>query len=377
MPQIGVLIKPASSKCNMQCKYCFYHAIADNRSTQDFGFMKEETIEKIVKKMLAFASGKATFSFQGGEPTLSGLDFYKKVIEYEQKHNVHSVEIENCIQTNGILINDDWAQFLHENRFLVGLSVDGPGEIHDANRVDGKGKGTFQRVMHTVSLFKKYEVDFNILFVVSALSAKSPEKIYNFFKKHDFRFLQFIPCLDPEGTKRGLHSYSLKPELFETFLKKLFDCWSRDFLSGREVSIRHFDNYIRIIMGMQPETCCMTGQCQCQFVFESDGSAYPCDFYVTDQWRMGHIDSDELMEMYQTDVCRKFLVSAGDVRSLCQGCKWLTLCRGGCRRDRENTLTGEIERNYYCKAYVGFFEYAFPKMMEVAKFVAQKNAPKM
>lgn len=373
MPPIGVLIKPASSKCNMRCKYCFYHSIADNRITKDFGYMNEEIIELIVKKTLAFASGKATFSFQGGEPTLCGLEFFKKVIEFEKKHNVHSVEVENCIQTNGLQMDDDWARFLHENRFLVGLSLDGPSEIHDVHRVDGKGKGTFQRVMHTVNLFKKYEVDFNILFVVSALSGKSPEKIYNFFKKNDFRFLQFIPCIDPKGTRRGSHPYSLKPDVFEMFLKKMFDCWRRDLLSGREISIRHFDNYIRMIMGMQPEACSMMGKCQCQFVFESDGSVYPCDFYVTDQWRMGHIASDELMEMYETEVCRKFLASAGDVRSLCQGCKWIKLCRGGCRCDRENTMSGEIERNYYCKAYTGFFEYAFPRMIEVAKYVTQKS----
>ncbi len=377
MPPIGVLIKPSSSKCNMRCNYCFYHSIADNRTTKDFGFMSEETIEQIIKKTLAFAGGKATFSFQGGEPTLCGLKFFSKVIEFETKYNVHSVEIENCIQTNGLVINDDWARFLHENRFLVGLSLDGPRDIHDASRVDAAGKGTFQRVMKTVSLFRKYKVDFNILFVVSAVNARNPEKIYNFFKKNDFRFLQFIPCVDPKGAERGSHPYSLAPAAFKTFLIKMFDCWRRDFLSGYESSIRHFDNYVRMIMGMKPESCSLTGQCQCQFVFEADGSCYPCDFYVTDEWRIGHIATDELMEMYETPVCKAFLTSAGDVRKLCQGCKWISLCRGGCRCDRENTMSGEIERNYYCEAFYAFFDYAVPRMVEIAKYVAQKNAPRM
>lgn len=369
MPPISVLIKPASGKCNLNCKYCFYHDVAQNRAVADFGFMSLETIELIIKKTLQFAAGYATFSFQGGEPTLCGIDFFKTVIELQNKHNVNHVAINDCIQTNGILIDAAWAEFLHANRFLVGLSLDGPGDLHDAYRTDAKGKGTFARVMQTVALFDKHKVEYNILFTVTGLTARAPDKLYDFFKKHNFNFLQFMPCIDPEDNERGIHEYSLKPEQYAGFLKQFFDKWYADFMGGREVSVRYYDNLVRMIMGQRPEICSLLGSCQCQFVFEADGSVYPCDFYVTDEWKLGNIQQNELLDLYQSDSCQRFINSSLAVAASCRECQWKYLCRGGCRRDRENLRNNSLELNYYCRAYQDFLEYAHPRLIKLAEYV--------
>ena len=374
MPPVSVLIKPASSQCNLKCRYCFYHDVAESRAVADFGLMSRETLEIIIQKTLAFAEGHASFAFQGGEPTLSGLDFFRDVVDLQEKHNVNRVSISNALQTNGHLINAAWAQFLHDNNFLVGLSLDGPAEVNDAFRVEAGGKGSHARVMRAAGLFDKYEVDHNILFTVTGASARRPGQLYEYFKQHDFNFLQFMPCLDPLGGERGGHDYSLTPERYAEFLKKFFDKWAADFLGGREVSVRYFDNLVRIIMGTPPEMCSLLGSCQCQFVFEADGSVYPCDFYVTDEWKLGDIREKGLPELYENETCRNFITSSHAAPPECLECEWKNLCRGGCRRDRDPSGDGEPAKNYFCKSYKEFLGYAFPKLVEVARYVRDYHA---
>jgi len=375
LPPISVLIKPASSKCNLKCEYCFYHDVASNRTVADFGFMSLETIDVIISKVLQFASGYATFSFQGGEPTLCGLDFFRSVVKLQNEHNGNKVAINNCIQTNGYLIDDEWARFLHDNKFLVGLSLDGPHDLHDRYRVDAAGKGTHERVVRTAALFNKHKVEYNILFVVTEATARRPDKLYDYYKANHYNFLQFMPCIDPEDTERGSNRYSLTPQSYAHFLKRFFDKWSADFLGGREVSVRYFDNLVRMVMGMSPEMCSLLGACQCQFVFESDGGVYPCDFYVTDEWKLGNIHEHGLLELYETDTCRRFIESSLTAAAACRDCQWKALCRGGCRRDRENPRTGELERNYYCESFTEFLNDAKPRLIELAQYVRKVNAP--
>jgi uncharacterized protein len=369
VPPISVLIKPASSKCNLKCQYCFYHDVSNNRAVADFGFMSLETLETIIRKVLQFASGYATFSFQGGEPALCGIDFFESAVKLMDRHNVNNVKINKCLQTNGLLVDSKWAAFLHDNGFLVGLSLDGPAAFHDQHRVDARGKGTWERVMQTSAIFDEYKVEYNILFVVNKLSARRPDELYNFFKRYNFNFLQFMPCIDPENSKRGMQPYSLEPEYYTFFLKHFFDKWCSDFLGGREVSVRYFDNLVRMAAGLPHEMCGLLGSCQCQFVFEADGSVYPCDFYVTDEWKLGNISENDLPGLYNSDNSRRFRQSSLSTAPICQGCKWKFLCRGGCRRDRENPFTGELERNYYCESYAAFLPYAYPSLMEVARYV--------
>lgn len=373
MPPVSVLIKPASGNCNVRCEYCFYKDITENRDIADFGKMPLDTLETIVCKVLEFADGSATFSFQGGEPTLCGLEFFRKLVVYQKKYNSKDVAVMNCIQTNGVLLDESWAEFLKTNNFLVGLSLDGPKELHDKYRKDAHGNGTYSTVIKKARLLEKYDVDFNILFVVTKASVEKPGKLYSFFQRNNFKYLQFIPCIDPIAEKRGAHGYSLLPVDFTQFLKKFFDRWSEDILSGTDVSIRYFNNLVRIILGQEPETCSMRGTCSCQFVFEADGSCYPCDFYVTDEWRLGNIHEMSIMELFETDTCRSFLKESTAVVQDCIRCKWHRLCKNGCRRDREDSLNITPAKNYFCRAYTDFLSYAYPKLTEIAQQIVRKE----
>ena len=362
MPPVSVLIKPASSLCNLACEYCFYHAIAENREVASYGIMSLDVLEEIVRKVLDFADGMATFSFQGGEPTLAGLDFFRRLIELEEKHNIKGVRIQNCIQTNGTLLDEKWCCFLRANRFLVGLSMDGPAAMHDRFRRRPNGEGTFEAVQKAADMLTEFRVDFNILVVVNGANAKKAQHMYGFFRGKGYRYIQFIPCIDAEGTARGSLPFSLTNEKFAAFLRGFFDKWYAEISRDEEVSVRYFDNLVRIVMGMRPETCSMCGECQCQFIFEADGSVYPCDFYVNDRWRIGNIRDLTIREIAASDTVRAFIESSAPVPEKCARCHWYRLCRNGCRRDRQDNLTGEIGVSCWCEAYQRFFEYAVPRI---------------
>lgn len=368
MPPLSLLIKPSSGNCNLRCRYCFYHSIAENRDVKSYGFMSEDTLEVMVKKAFEYASISCTFAFQGGEPTLIGLPFYQKLIQLQKKYNVKKIKVNNAIQTNGILIDEKWAEFLHENDFLVGLSLDGTKEINDINRVYANGDGSFNQIMKTVKLFNDFKVEYNVLFVVTALTAKHSEKIYNFFSKNNFNYIQFIPCLDPLNEQRGDSNYSLTPKLFTNFLKTMFDFWYRDIKNGKLISIRYFDNLLGMFAGHPPEACGMSGVCQCQFVVEADGSVYPCDFYVLDRWKIGNIATSGFDEMRNSDTAKTFIKDSFELHTDCKQCNWLNICRGGCRRDRD-TFDGSLTKSYFCQSYKDFFEYSVSRFQELRMLI--------
>ncbi len=374
MPPISILIKPASSNCNMRCGYCFYHDLAQTREVGSYGIMNRDTLETVVKKAFDYADTACTFAFQGGEPTLAGLDFYKTLLELEKKYNYKKIQINNAIQTNGISINEEWVAFLAHNQFLTGVSLDGTRDIHDALRPDTASKGTFNRVLRAVNLFKRFGAEYNILTVVSSYVARNTKKVYDFFRNNDFDYLQFIPCLDPLGDKPGGNEYSLTPEDYLSFLKTLFDLWYEDFIGGRAISIRYFDNLVGMLMGYPPESCGMSGRCTCYFVAEADGGIYPCDFYVTDEWRLGSILESDLEMLSNTDIAKRFVEASKPVDQDCKSCRWYSLCRGGCRRNREPFENGMPMLNYYCPAFKGFFEYAGERLRNIAGMLVHKNS---
>jgi len=368
MPPISLLIKPASSACNMNCKYCFYHAIANNRLNAFQGMLSVENLEMIVKEVMETAEGYCSFGFQGGEPTLRGLDFFRQLLEFQKKYNRKKLKVHNAIQTNGMLIDDEWAEFLAQNRFLVGLSIDGPEEIHNMNRTTKDGKDSFNRVMKAARIMEKHGVEFNILCVITGRGARSIEKIYNFFKRQGFRYLQFIPCLEPLESERGTADYSLGADEFGQFLIRLFDLWYRDLTNGEYISIRHIDNLIALVCGRQPELCSMVGHCTIQYVVEGDGGVYPCDYYVFDQWRLGTLGKETLDEMRQSEKARRFIEDSLIIPEKCKACVHLPICRNGCRRDR---LMDNGCINYYCDAWKAFFDYAVPKLRHAAMLLHQ------
>lgn len=367
MKQLCLLIKPSSDKCNMRCKYCFYADIAEKHS-ESLGFMTEKTAENLIKSVMNENPSKVTFMFQGGEPTLIGLDFYRFFTECVKKNNRCNAEIFYAIQTNAYLIDIEWAEFLKNNHFLVGVSLDGTKELHDLFRVDKSGNGTASTVMKSAALLKKFGVEFNILTVVTNPLARKAEAVYNFYKKQGFQYLQFIPCLNPLDDMETDYDFSLSPERYGKFLIRLFDLWVRDIVNGDAVSIRQFDNYLLMLRGMPPESCGFSGMCSMQNVVEADGSVYPCDFYVLDNLRLGNVNVNSFEEI---NIVRKetgFIENSAAIDDACRECEYYPICRGGCKRYREPFVDGIPGRNCFCESYKMFFEHALPTLYKLSRY---------
>lgn len=376
MPAASILIKPASANCNMDCKYCFYKCLSSHREEYSKGFMKEETLEILVREAIAYADGSLTFAFQGGEPTLAGLDFFQKAVELQQKYNNKKLQIENTIQTNGLLIDEKWARFLGEHRFLVGLSLDGPKKMHDRYRKDAGGQDTFARIMHSVQLLEQYHVDYNVVTVVTNDTAKQASFLYKFWKRNHYPFVQFIPCMDEIKRQDGTQErsiYAVEPEQYGKFLCELFDLWYADFVAGEAMDIRMFSNLAQMAAGYPAEECGMNGCCNCYFVVEGDGSVYPCDFYCMDAWKLGNVN-DGFVQMKTSEKAKAFMEASRPVCAACQECPYFSLCRGGCRRWREPFVDGKPGLNQLCPAYRMFFAHASERMERLGVYIRQKYA---
>lgn len=372
MPPVSILIKPASSACNLACSYCFYKDVAAHREHAFEGMLTLDMLEKVISSGMEYAENICSFAFQGGEPTLAGLDFYKRVLEIQQKYQKKGVEIRNSIQTNGMVINEEWAEFLSAHHFLVGLSLDGPAEIHNLNRIDLQQRGSFNTVMRTVRLFRKYQVDFNILCVLTKRNARAIEKVFRFYQKEGFNWLQFIPCLDPFDTSAEKMNYSLTTEDYSFFLTKIFDIWFAEFKKGNYISIRHLDNWLSMMINEPPESCNMTGHCSIQFVVEGDGSVYPCDFYVLDQWNLGKVGELPFADMVKSQKADDFISTSYVVPEDCRNCRWFALCRNGCRRERDAAGV-----NIYCKAVKSFFDSRAPQMRQAVDIILNERRRNM
>lgn len=376
MPAASILIKPASANCNMDCKYCFYKCLSSHREEYSKGFMKEETLETLVREAIAYADGSLTFAFQGGEPTLAGLDFFQKAVELQQKYNNKKLQIGNTIQTNGLLIDEKWARFLGEHRFLVGLSLDGPKKMHDRYRKDAAGQDTFARIMHSVQLLEQYHVDYNVVTVVTNDTAKQASFLYKFWKRNHYPFVQFIPCMDEIKRQDGTQErsiYAVEPEQYGKFLCELFDLWYADFVAGETMDIRMFSNLAQMAAGYPAEECGMNGCCNCYFVVEGDGSVYPCDFYCMDAWKLGTVN-DGFVQMKTSEKAKAFVEASRPVCAACQECPHFSLCRGGCRRWREPFVDGKPGLNQLCSAYRMFFAHTAERMERLGVYIRQKYA---
>ncbi len=374
MPAASILIKPASANCNIDCKYCFYKCLSSHREEYSKGFMKEETLETLVREAIAYADGSLTFAFQGGEPTLAGLDFFQKAVELQRKYNNKKLQIENTIQTNGLLIDEKWARFLGEHRFLVGLSLDGPKKMHDRYRKDAGGQDTFARIMHSVQLLEQYYVDYNVVTVVTNDTAKQASFLYKFWKRNHYPFVQFIPCMDEIKRQDGTQErsiYAVEPEQYGKFLCELFDLWYADFATGEAMDIRMFSNLAQMAAGYPAEECGMNGCCNCYFVVEGDGSVYPCDFYCMDAWKLGTVN-DGFVQMKTSEKAKAFVEVSRPVCAACQECPHFFLCRGGCRRWREPFVDGKPGLNQLCSAYRMFFAHAAERMERLGAYIRQK-----
>lgn len=365
MPAISVLMKPASGMCNMQCDYCFYCDETQKRIQESYGFMSEETLKNVIRKTMLNAEGIASYAYQGGEPTLRGIDFFRKAVEYQRHYNRKGIQVQNALQTNGFYVDEEWCSFFAKNHFLVGVSVDGTQEIHDMYRHDKNGNGTFERVSQTVKLFDTYGVEYNILTVVNQKAAANISAIYNEYKKRGWKYQQYIACLDPLNEPHYQNEYTLLPELYGKFLTELFELWYEDWKKGEQPYIRQFENYIGILLGYRPEACDQRGNCGVQNVVEADGSVYPCDFYMLDEYRLGNFNTDRVADINKKREEIGFIKRSLQISPKCRVCPYFRLCKGGCQRHRDPVNGTDYYENYFCKGFQIFFESCIERMREI------------
>lgn len=363
MQPLNVLIKPVSSACNLNCSYCFYADLSRKRETASYGVMSLETLEQTVKRIFEYAESECTIAWQGGEPTLAGLSFFRAYLALEKKYNTRNVRVTRCLQTNGYHLDEEWASFLAENEFLTGLSLDGTRALHDTFRRTPEGGETFSSILETARLFDRFGVAYNLLTVVNRQTAASAEEIYRFYQETGFHYQQYIVCLDPVGEEPGQRPWSLTPSDYGSFLIKLFDLWYQDCLLGRAPYIRQFENYLDLLLGIPPESCEQRGSCGLQTVIEADGSVYPCDFYASDAYCLGNLTQSSLEALRQTRRQKDFLERSLPVPDVCKSCPFYALCRNGCFRHR----LPSSGVNYFCEGYQNFFSHALPFMQELAR----------
>lgn len=367
MNALAVMLKPASGSCNMSCNYCFYCDEMRSRSRHSYGRMSEETLKNVIRKTMPQARCHISYAYQGGEPTLRGLDFFKKAVAYQKQYNHNRIRITNALQTNGYALDEEWCRFFRENDFLIGISVDGTRQLHDAMRHDGaNGQGTYDRVLKSIRMLEQFGVDYNILTVVTEQTAQYIEEVYAAYRANGWHYQQYIECLDPIADGFGSREYSLRPETFGRFLIRLFDLWYEDWKLGKQPYIRKFDNYIGILMGQPPEACEQQGQCGIQVVVEADGSAYPCDFYMMDPDCLGNFNTDRLPALNQRRQELGFVERSRKITAACKACPYHFLCRGGCQRTRRYDSREDAYQSWFCKGYRMFFEHSLPMLREVA-----------
>lgn len=360
MKHISFLIKPASSLCNMRCRYCFYADVSAHREVKSHGVMQPQTMRALIDRALGLGDdAEITFAFQGGEPTLAGLDFFRSFTRYVSDHRDKQT-VRYALQTNGYLVDEEWAKFFHEHNFLVGVSLDGYRDLHDWLRPDATGTGTYDRAMKAIDALRAAEVDFNVLTVLTAQLAKHPQKVYKFYRRHNLDYVQLIPCLPGFDDEEG-DEFSLTPEAFASFYKAFFRLWTEDFRRGHYMSVTLFDNVIPLFRGFPPQQCGMLGRCAPQFVVESNGDVYPCDFYVLDQYRCGNVETDSLEDMATCDALKAFLAEPRRDCSQCGTCPFERMCHKNCKR-----LNVAYYRRDYC-GYRDFLEYAAPAMQQIAR----------
>lgn len=361
-----ILIKPSGADCNMSCTYCFYYEKMDVDSKKNPSRMKYNTLEEMTSQAITQSDEHISFGWQGGEPTLMGLPFFKKAVELQKKYG-KSRSMDNTFQTNGILINQDWACFFRENDFLVGLSLDGPEHVHDHYRLNHGGKGTWKQVLDAAKILLTQGTKTNALVVVNDYSVQFPHEIYSFHKKLGLNYMQFIPCVETDPNNQGqAASFSVSANQYGIFLCKLFDYWLSDFYNETPtVSIRLFDSVFYTYVNLSAPQCTQSKECGKYLVVEYNGDVYACDFFVEPKWKLGNVMNSNLIEMLNSKKQTDFGQFKYNLSVKCYNCKWLEHCRGGCPKDRLNDPKDK-GISHFCESYRMFFEYTDEKFRKLA-----------
>lgn len=376
--------KPVGSACNLACEYCYYLEKKGYYPDVRRQLMTEATLEEFVKQYIeAQTAPEVMFTWHGGEATMRPVDFYRKAMEYQKKY-AGGRRIENCLQTNGTLLTDEWCLFLKENDWLVGVSIDGPQEFHDEYRRTSGGKASFMNVMRGIKMLQRHGVEWNALAVVNDYNADYPVEFYRFFKDMGCRFIQFTPVVErikgnnmlaDVSVKGDLAPFSVTPEQWGNFLIGVFDEWVKEDVG--KVFVQIFDATLANWVGQQPGVCTLAKQCGHAAAMEWNGDVYSCDHFVFPAYKLGNIHDKHIIEMMSSEQQQNFGASKqASLPAQCRQCKWLFACNGECPRNRfAVTATGEPGLNYLCEGYRRYFEHVAPYMDFMAGELKAQRPP--
>lgn len=386
----STMIKPIGSRCNLDCTYCYYLDKADIYDNSQ-PTMSEEMLEEYIRQYIeANDVPLVTFCWHGGEPLLAGLPYYQKAMEFQAKYKGEK-EISNTLQTNGILVTEEWCGFFRDNNFLVGISIDGPKDIHDSFRVNKGGQPTWDKVMHAIEMFSKMGVEYNTLSVVNKMCEDRGVEIYRFMKSIGSRYMQFLPAVehvvDTGAGKRPaivapnkvsnsyLAPWSVSPKGYGQFLNDIFDEWVLQDVGVYFVQM--FDVALAQWVGAQPGLCAFGDTCGDALIVEHNGDVYSCDHFVYPEHLIGNIMQDELWSLLKSSKQFKFGINKRNtLPSECLRCKFYFACRGECPKHRfERAESGELNKNTLCEAFMMFFKHVDPYMKYMGQMLSEQKPP--
>lgn len=362
----SVLIKPTGPDCNLGCTYCFYLEKSELFKQSSVHRMSSEIQAELIRQVMQQSGDSVSLAWQGGEPTLMGLDFYKQAIELEKKYG-HNQIVGNGLQTNGLLLNKEWAAFLKEYDWLVGISLDGPEHIHNRYRFDRGQKGTHRRVEENAIMLQQEGVAANAMCCLTSYSVHFPDELYAYFKSLGYTFMQFIPIVETDKNDLSkAASFSVSAVDYGQFLIRIFDLWLSDFKNGiPTTSIRHFESVFHTYVGLQAPECTVMKECGPYVVIEHNGDVYSCDFFVEPRWRLGNIKLDRIINMLNSKKQQTFGAAKAALPRECITCPWLRHCYGGCTKDRIKD-PDDHRKPRFCTSYKMFFKHADATLKQMA-----------
>ena len=382
-----IMVKPVGSACNLRCDYCYYLEKQHLYANEGRQMLSDELLERFIREYIeSQTTPEVLFTWHGGEPLVRPLAFYEKVVRLQQRY-ARGRRIANSLQTNGTLINDDWARFFHDQGWLIGVSLDGPEAYHDAFRRTRGGGPSFRNVIRGIDILNRHAVEWNALAVANRLNGDHPLSFYRFFKNIGCRYIQVTPVVErlahhDDGRQLAslvdegqLAPFSIRPKQWGNFLCTIFDEWVRHDVSMFFFNI--FDATLANWVGVAPGLCTMAKHCGHAGVMEHNGDVYSCDHFVFPEYKLGNIHEQSLVEMMYSERQRRFgRAKADSLPTQCRECQWLNACHGECPRNRFiRTANGEPGLNYLCEGYRQYFSHVVPYMDVMKRLLGEKRPP--
>lgn len=381
----SVVTKPTGAVCNLECRYCFFLSKGMLYAHQS-QMMQNKVLEKYISEFLAESpDGNVTMLWQGGEPMMRGLDYFKTAMELVEKYRRPHQQIQHNLQTNGTLINKDWADFFYENKFLIGVSFDGTEKLHDTYRLNRGGRGSYKMVRKGWDILQEHQVECNVLCTVHEANQNYPEEIYYHFRDElQTHYMQFIPIVERyektepvhhknikvyTQTGRSVSNRSVQAKKYGKFLIKIYDQWRKKDIG--EIFIQDIDSALSALFN-QATTCVHAKSCGNNFAMEFNGDVYTCDHWVEPEWKLGSIKDKSFSEMAASPLMLKFAEKKKHLSQRCHNCPYLKLCGGGCPKDRFiPATTKDEEENYLCPGYYAFYQHIYPDLCIMARLITQ------